>query len=94
MQLENSHKSRPILLKEIEVMDRMRDYISMLESMWQTEMDKCYVLANRANDMKNLAEYWKTRYRNTAQWSILWRESFEALESKLTRLPCNQHSTK
>jgi len=88
LQKAEEGKESRFLLDEIEVLERFREYVTILETMCQEQMEHQYKAAN-------LAEYWKTRYRNAAQWSILWRESFEALESKLTRLhPCNQHSTK
>ena len=88
MQKAEEGKEPRFLLEEIEVLERFRQYVSILETICQEQMEEQYKAAN-------LAEYWKKKYRTAASWSSLWRQSFEALESKLTRLhPCNQHSTK
>lgn len=85
---EEGKESR-FLLDEIEVLERFREYVSILETITQEQMEQQYKAAN-------LAQYWKQRYRDATQWRIIWKESFDALESKLKRLhPCHhQHSTK
>lgn len=76
---EKDGKESPMLLKEIEILERFRQYVSILETMAQEQMEIQYKMARSS-------EYWKNRWKNAAWWQKIWRELYECKERDILHL--------
>jgi hypothetical protein len=61
------------LLEEIEVLERFREYVAILETVSQTNLDNIFKLAQQA-------EYWKQKSENADTWETIALHVFSQYE--------------
>jgi len=73
------------LLQEIEIMERFREYVTVLETVSQRHLDQVFDLAGRAVKLTYLVDYHKNLFRNTVHSSRI-----EILRLKRLQEQCKQ----
>lgn len=68
--VDEGGKENPYLLREIEIMEKFREYVAILETMAQDHLDGQYKLARQV-------EWYKERWMTAEQFRTLWRELYE-----------------